>query len=204
MRRVIAEPMAAWRMRWVIPICAVIATSLLLLLAARQESQHQRQFHQDLPEASHIDYAYSAPARIVALIVGGPGVLLASRGFQFVGFVFGIAAVLLSWHGLLFFIRRRAILKGDGVRGRVILYCCIAVIAAVAGVHALAEFFTDIRSLGGPLFWHVVRSYGLATVLWMNCGVALWMFVIAALMIRVLIDGMAGSARSDSRTTSVS
>ena len=54
-----------------------VALALCLLFAANeQQKRHDDWFFKAYPKAFEIDYAYNPPARLIALLLCGPGILV--------------------------------------------------------------------------------------------------------------------------------
>jgi hypothetical protein len=174
--------------RWLIPVIAVCAAALLLEIAGRQ----QRAYYEDLairfPNLAEQDYAYSPPARLVALVVVGPGVLVPS-GFSPSGLerpiflVMTLTAVFVFWSCLMWLSRNSETEVPLGDRAiRLTVGGFLASISAVAAAFSVSRLVHDVDSVSWQLFWYFVKHYGFATVLWMDLAAVLWFLSIAVML----------------------
>jgi len=69
-----AQSTTSWRYR--LPIVQVALAVGLLIVAGEQQKRYYGWFFKVHPNAFEIDYAYNPPARLIALLICGPGILV--------------------------------------------------------------------------------------------------------------------------------
>jgi len=172
----------SWKFR--LPILQGILASLLLLAAAYQQGRYYNWFFRTYPKAFEIDYGYNPPARLIALFICGPGILIpsGSNAYNLSKPLLGISVLCVMafwfWVGLLVDRKSRGrgpIIRSNLLRGAVygalllflgFLWCNLGPIAVLDN-----QF--------GPTFHHdlslYLSVYGLRAHFWMDFIAVLWL-----------------------------
>ena len=175
------------RSNLLIPAIAASAAALLLIPAAKQQHVYYEEQVRQFPNLLDPDYAYSPPARLLALITLGPSVLV-PYGFSSAAverpifLPISVGAVFLFWSGILW-LRNTWRDASRGNSGSVLSVLSIAT-AFSAGATALsARHLAQLASvLDWSFFLSVIKHYGFACVLWIDCAAVLWLFALTLLL----------------------
>jgi hypothetical protein len=173
---------------------------VLLSVALFQQENYYDWFFRAHPKAFEIDYAYNPPARLVALVICGPGLLIpfgtspydsTARWIQGIS----IFSVMAFWFSLGWLVDRRSRGRGPIIHVwllRSAVYCVLLVMFGFLCWTAASVISSQLRF---PTFYEYLRLYGLRARILLDFVATAWFGGLSAFCLRQFVVSLKGALR---------
>jgi hypothetical protein len=185
-----------WRYR--LPIVQVALALCLLLVASEQQRRYEDWFFKAYPKALEIDYAYNPPARLIALLLCGPGILV-PHGTSYYDpdqHVFQAASILsvgFFWFCVGIVIDRKSRVNGFPITAGILKslgYALLLAFSAVVVVDRIERI--DLQLYSG--LRQYLATYGLRARILMEFVTIAWFLAIVAMSAWGLLRSIQGAS----------
>jgi hypothetical protein len=169
----------------------------LLVIAGEQQRRHDEWFFKAYPKAFEIDYAYNPPARLIALLVCGPGILVPHGTAPYDPYQHLFQAISLLSVGVFWFcvgiaLDRRSTVRTFTITSGVLKCFGYALLLAFSGLVLVDR----AKVVDLQLYWDIRRYlaiYGLRARILMEFVTIAWSLAIFVMCARGLFRSIQGT-----------
>lgn len=198
MRALNMRCLGLWRFR--LSLIQMCLASTLLFVAARQQDH----YYQALERSSPVwepDYAYNPPARLIALLVSGPGVLVPFGTHPYIpsahlANVVSVVFISAFWFWIGGLIDRRVKGQGPIIRPDALRGATYFLFLAALGLMSWTLVENVRRFTSDPIFPAYVKQYGLRAMVLLDFAGALWLIGAFGFCIWQFVDSLQCTVRA--------
>jgi hypothetical protein len=185
------------RWRYWLPILQGVLALALLVLAKYQQNKYDDWLVSTYPRAFEIDNAYNPPARLIALLICGPGILIPTGTQPYdptaqVAHGLSIFSVMLFWFVLGRLLGQKESDRKSVIRGlgRAALYVALFLFLVQFGWILVS----NIRQvLQFPMSFHYLSLYGLRARILMDFIGVTWLAALSAFSVWQFVASLKGT-----------